>query len=163
MAVNGSANGESYAVPFFINGKEVRTERTFDVVNPATGKLTHKCSSASDVDALAAVDASAKAFPSWKSLSPHKRRDIFLKAAEVMERRREELGQYMMEETGAPRGWADFNLKVARDLILDVAGRIVTVEGALPTTEDEGVGAMVLKEPFGVVLAIAPWYDIDDH
>lgn len=157
MATNGKSSGAEYVVPFFINGEEVQPGKAFDVVNPATGKVVHQCSSASDIDALAAVDAAAKAFPAWKKLPPHKRRDIFLKAAGIMLQRREELAQYMMEETGVPRGWADFNLNVATDFLLDVAGRIATLEGTFPTTQDENVGALVLKEPWGVILAIAPW------
>lgn len=148
---------DTHTVPFFIGGEEIVTEKTFEIVNPATGKAIHKCSSASDADALAAVEAAAKAFPAWRDLVPRKRRDILLKAAEVLERRRDELAGYMIEETGVPRGWADFNLDVAKDFIIDVAGRISGLEGTIPTTQDPGVGALVLKEPFGVILAIAPW------
>ena len=148
---------EAHTVPFFIGGEEVLTERTFDIVNPATGKVVHKSSSASDTEALAAVEAAAKAFPAWRDLVPRKRRDILLKAAEILEKRRGELAGYMIEETGVAQGWADFNLDVAKDFIIDVAGRISGLEGTIPTTQDPGVGALVLKEPFGVILAIAPW------
>lgn len=144
-------------VPFFIGGKDVVASKTFDVVNPATGKAVHKCSSATEADAQAAVDAAAKALPGWKALVPTKRREVFLKAADILEKRRDELATTMASETGVPRGWADFNLTVAKDLILDVAGRLVTIEGSIPTPQDPNTGALVLKEPFGVVLAIAPW------
>ena len=146
-----------YSVPFFINGKEVRPERSFQVVSPATGKVVHKSGSASAADVRAATDAAANAFKTWRKSLPKQRRDIFLKAAEVMERRKDELAQYMMSETGASRQWADFNVNTARELILDVAGRVATIEGSLPTAADPNTGAMILKEPFGVILAIAPW------
>lgn len=160
MASNGSSipiHSRGATVPLLINGKDVVAARTFDVTNPATGKVVHPCSSASEQDALAAVDAAAKALPAWKAMVPTKRRDIFLKAAEVMERRRDELATTMVEEVGVPRQWADFNISVARDLILDVAGRLVTIEGTIPTPQDPNTGALVVKEPFGVILAIAPW------
>ncbi|KAH8766686.1 aldehyde dehydrogenase domain-containing protein [Diaporthe sp. PMI_573] len=144
-------------VPFVINGKDVVADKTFDVVNPATGKAAHKCSSATEADAQAAVDAAAKALPAWKALVPTKRREVFLKAADVLEKRRDELATTMVDEVGVPRAWADFNLSVAKDLILDVAGRLVTIEGTIPTPQDPNTGALVVKEPFGVVLAIAPW------
>ena len=38
---NGSGEG-TYTVPFLIDGKEVRSDTSFDVVNPATGKTVHK-------------------------------------------------------------------------------------------------------------------------
>lgn len=144
-------------VPFFIDGKDVVGPRTFDVTNAATGEVVHQCSGAGEADARAAVDAAARALPAWRAMAPGARRDVFLRAAEVMERRRDELAAAMVGELGVPRSWADFNLTVARSLVLDVAGRLVTIEGTIPTPQDPGTGALVLKEPFGVVLAIAPW------
>jgi acyl-CoA reductase-like NAD-dependent aldehyde dehydrogenase len=149
--------GADYSVPFLIGGKEVHPEKTFDVVSPATGKVVHRCGAATDKEVQLAVDAAATAFKSWKNTTQKSRRDILFKAAEVMQRRTEELIGYMVDETGCPRGWAEFNLKVARDLIIDVAGRLCTIEGSFPATEDEGLSALVLREPYGVVLAIAPW------
>lgn len=160
MASNGTSlpiHSAGTTVPFVINGKDVVGAKTFDVRNPATGKVVHKCSSASEQDAQAAVDAAAAALPAWKAMLPTKRRDIFLKAADIMEKRRDELATTHMDELGVSRQWADFNISVAKDLILDVAGRLVTIEGSIPTTQDPNTGALVLKEPFGVILAIAPW------
>lgn len=160
MASNGSnlpVRNQGTTVPFFINGKEVTASKTFDVTNPATGKIVHSCSSATEDDALAAVNAAAEALPAWKAMVPVQRREIFLKAAEIMEKRREELAKTMVEELGVPQQWADFNITVAKSLILDVGGRLVTIEGSIPTPQDPNTGAFVLKEPFGVVLAIAPW------
>lgn len=88
---------------------------------------------------------------------PTRRREIFLRAAALLEARRDELVATMVEELGVATQWADFNINTARDFTLDVAGRIVTVEGSVPTPQDPNTGAMVVKEPFGVVLAIAPW------
>lgn len=160
MASNGDSipvHTKGSTVPFFINGKDVLSQKTFDVVNPATHAAVHKCSSASEADAQAAVDAAAAALPAWRDLPPGKRRDIFLKAAEIMLQRKEELVTTMMEEVGVPRGWAEFNVMTSRDFLLDIAGRLVTIQGFIPTPSDPATGALVVKEPFGVILAIAPW------
>jgi len=149
---------ELYTVPFFINGEEVHPEKSFEVTSPATDQVVHKSGSASDIEVKAAVDAAANAFKTWKKTLPAARRDIFLKAAEVIQRRTGELSGYMMAETGCPKQWADFNLGVAREFLFDMAGRVNSLEGSVPTTADPNVGAMILREPFGVVLAIAPWY-----
>lgn len=145
------------SVPFFIDGKEVLPERKFNVVSPASGNIVHQAGSATEPDVRAAVDAAAKAFKTWRKSLPRQRRDIFLKAAEIMQRRKEELSQYMMDETGCPRMWGDFNVDTAKEFIIDIAGRLATLEGSIPTTADPNTGAMVLREPFGVILAIAPW------
>ncbi|KAH6854226.1 Aldehyde/histidinol dehydrogenase [Chaetomium sp. MPI-CAGE-AT-0009] len=149
---------EGSPVPFFINGKEaIHPDRTFNVVSPATGEVVHKSASASEEDVRAAIDAAANAFRTWKKALPALRRDIFLKAAEIMGRRQEELGGYMMAETGCPPQWADFNLNATKQLILDVAGRLATLDGSVPSPANPDTGAMIVTEPFGVILAIAPW------
>jgi len=63
----------------------------------------------------------------------------------------------MVDETGASAPWAAFNLNLASEILRDVAGRISSVSGTIPQTATEGVSALVLKEPYGVILAIAPW------
>ncbi|KAK1782710.1 aldehyde dehydrogenase domain-containing protein [Copromyces sp. CBS 386.78] len=148
---------QTYTVPFFINGEEVVTPKTFDITSPSTQKVVHKCSSATDAEVKAAVNAAAEAFKTWGKSHPNQRRDLFLKAAEIFEKRKEELGQYMMDETGAPRQWADFNIMTAKDLLLDVAGRCGTLEGTFPVVNDPDSGALILQEPLGVILAAAPW------
>ncbi|KAK3394650.1 aldehyde dehydrogenase domain-containing protein [Podospora didyma] len=148
---------EGYSVPFFINGEEVHPPRSFQVISPATGKSIHRSGSATNVEVDAAVEAAANAFKTWRKTIPRTRRDIFLKAATIFERRKEELSRYMMEETSCPQQWADFNIGVAQDFLTDVAGRLSSLNGTVPTTEDPNIGAMVVREPFGVVLAIAPW------
>jgi hypothetical protein len=40
--VVAAVGGGSYTVPFIINGEEVSSQNTFDVVNPATGEVSHK-------------------------------------------------------------------------------------------------------------------------
>ncbi|KAI0126544.1 aldehyde dehydrogenase [Xylariales sp. AK1849] len=147
----------SNVVPFIINGKECRPEKTFDVDSPGTGKVIHQCGIATEADALAAVDAAAKALPRWRNSTPGERRDILLKAAEIMGNRRSELASYMIEAVGAAQGWADFNISTTIDLLKDVAGRISSLAGTVPSLSDPNLGAMVVKEPYGVVLAIAPW------
>lgn len=146
-----------YTVPLFINGKDVITEKTFEVTSPATGKVVHKCSSATVAEAQAATDAAVASFKDWRDTTPRKRRDILLKAADIMEKRTQELSGYMVDETGCPPQWAEFNLSNARDMIIDVAGRISSLEGSIPTPGDPSIGALVVKEPYGAVLAIAPW------
>lgn len=163
MASNGSNNitpvhTKGATVPFFINGQDVASQKTFDVVNPATLAAVHKCSSATQADAQAAVDAAAAALPAWRALLPGPRRDVFLRAADVIARRKEELIATMVDEVGVPRTWAEFNVATAREFMLDVAGRLVTeAQGFIPTPADPATGALVVKEPFGVVLAIAAW------
>ncbi|KAJ4016513.1 hypothetical protein NW752_003639 [Fusarium irregulare] len=146
-----------HTVPFLINGSDQVSERAIDVVSPRSGEVVHRYSSADVKDANAAVDAAAEAFKSWRKTRPSERRDLLLKAAEIMERRQDELREYAMSECGSDAAWANFDINTGISHIKEVAGRVGTLEGAIPTVSDPNTTALVLREPYGVVVAIAPW------
>ncbi|KAF4967233.1 hypothetical protein FZEAL_10558 [Fusarium zealandicum] len=151
------SNEETHTVPFLINGKDHTSEQTFDVVSPSSGETIHRYHSADASHANAAVDAAAEAFKTWRKTTPNQRRDIIYKAAEIMNNRRGELREYSMGETGSDATWADFDITTAITQVKEVAGRIGTIEGSVPTVADPNTSAMILREPFGVVLSISPW------
>ncbi|TVY67462.1 Vanillin dehydrogenase, partial [Lachnellula suecica] len=97
------------------------------------------------------------AYPAWKALPPNQKRDIFLRAADLMTSRVESLKKNMQQETGASDSWAAFDSSLAPEILRDVAGRISSIAGSIPATSRPDHTALVLKEPYGVVLAIAPW------
>lgn len=164
MAANGNAahaaNGaSSHTVPLQINGKELTTSTTFEVTSPLTNKVIWSASSASTKDAIAAADSAATAFPNWSNTKSSFRRDILLKAASIISARSDELAEYMDQETGSLNGFSSgFNVPASVEILTDVAGRIPTsCSGAVLSPAQEGKSAMVLKEPYGVILSIAPW------
>ena len=63
----------------------------------------------------------------------------------------------MTEETGASDFWARFNITLSVDMLKDVAGRISSIKGEAPILGEEGTSAIVFREPYGVILGIAPW------
>lgn len=63
-----------------------------------------------------------------------------------------------MKETGAVEPFSKFNTNTTAEMFRDIAGKIASaLEGEIPICQEEGTGALVLKEPYGVVLGIAPW------
>ncbi|KAI1132760.1 aldehyde dehydrogenase [Nemania abortiva] len=146
-----------HTVPFIINGEECYAKDTFEVTSPATGEVVHLCGAATVSEADAAVDAAAAAAAPWRDVSVAARRDILLRAADLMNQKRPELGRYLVAEIGQPVDWAEFNLDVTIDMIKDAAGRISTLAGAVPRPANPDTSAMLWREPYGVVLAIAPW------
>ncbi|KAI1292727.1 Aldehyde/histidinol dehydrogenase [Xylaria venustula] len=146
-----------HTVPFIIDGEERVANETWEVKSPATGDVLHLCGVATVSDADAAVHAAAAAATTWRDTPTGTRRDILLRAADLMDKKRSELGKYLIDEIGQPSRWAEFNINTAIDLIKDAAGRIGTLEGSVPRPSDPKTAAMVWREPYGVVLAIAPW------
>ena len=148
----------SYTVPLIINGKDIVTSTTFAVVSPSSHEQIWKASSASPEDVQKAVDAAQAAFPAWSKTKAATRRDIFLKASEIFSARAQELGRYMQEETGSAAAFSSgFNVPLGAEMFKDVAGRCSSVSGVIPTCSDDNTNALVLKEPYGVVLGISPW------
>jgi acyl-CoA reductase-like NAD-dependent aldehyde dehydrogenase len=146
-------------IPLLIDGKEEYTPTTFPVTSPYTNTPCWTSSSATPADALRAVQAAEAAFSSWSSTKPTARRDILLKAADLLEERLEENALYMRTEMGADEGAsAGFVVPLAIRMLRDVAGRITSICGSVPVVEAEGQSAIVFKEAMGVILGIVPWY-----
>lgn len=148
----------SSTVPNWLDGKQVTLSSTFDVCSPLDGSTLYRASSASEEDAYRAVESANQAFKSWSQTKPRFRRDIFLRASELFIKRGEELKRYSMTETGATESVISLDLDMAADACKSVAGLIqVTGTSTSPVVAEEGSSSIVSKEPFGVILGIAPW------
>lgn len=155
---NADSSSSDYAVPLQINGAEIITKTTFDVVSPLTESAIWKSSSASVEDAINAVNAAQAAFPSWSKKKPSVRREIIHKAADVLARRTDELIGYLKEETGATDDFGRFLMVMTVEQLRHAASSTVADAGYIPVCGEEGKSGLVTKEPYGVVLGIAPWY-----
>lgn len=155
---NGTSSIKDDIVPLIINGVEERTSNSFPVISPYTAKECWSASSASPSDAERAVEAAAAAFPSWAATKPAARRDILLKAADILESRIEEHATIMRTEMGADVGTSQFFVApLAVRSLRDIAGRISGIAGSVPEVEEHGRSAIVYKIPMGVILGICPW------
>ncbi len=152
-----AANGP-YTLPLIFNGKDYYTEKTFDVISPSTAKILYRSSAVSVADSNKAVELAAEALKSWRNTTPAQRRDIMLKAADNMARRSDELVNLMSTDTGTTDEWSKINVDAGVDMIKACAGLIPTLEGTFPTLNDPDMSGIMIKEPYGVVFAIAPWY-----
>ncbi|PYH76969.1 aldehyde dehydrogenase [Aspergillus uvarum CBS 121591] len=146
----------SSTVPLIIDNQDVQTASAFEVRNPRTGALVHHASSASVIEAEKAVKSAQSAFVSWSKSKPAVRRAVLLRVAELLEHRREELLGYVIEETSVERQFADFGITAGINLVTDVAGKVSGINGYSPMLAGDAT-AIVYKEPYGVMLGIAPW------
>ena len=161
-AMPSATNGDhelpfGQTVPLWLDGKEIQTSTTYDVTSPLTGKVIYKSASASVEDAEKAILSAQKAFESWSQSKPNDRRDILLKAADELMKRKDELYKVSNGETGEIDSMFGFEINLAMQACRSAAGLIAAVRGSVPTVTDQGKSAMVIREPYGVVLSIAPW------
>ncbi|OKL61820.1 hypothetical protein UA08_03024 [Talaromyces atroroseus] len=148
----------AHRVPLIIHGEEEAGESAFDVISPYTNKTCWTAASATPTDAIRAIESSERAFPAWSSTKPTVRRDILLKAADILESRLEQNAEFMRVEMGADvASSTGFVAPLGIKMLRDIACRITSVCGHVPVVEAEGQSAIVYREPMGVILGIVPW------
>ncbi|MFE5839880.1 aldehyde dehydrogenase family protein, partial [Arthrobacter sp. NPDC056493] len=94
------------AVPtgLLINGewRPAVSGETFEVEDPATGKILLCVADASAEDGAAALDAAAAAQESWAKVPPRERGEILRRAFELVTERAEDFALLMTLEMGKP-------------------------------------------------------------
>ncbi|WP_329071299.1 aldehyde dehydrogenase family protein [Streptomyces sp. NBC_01429] len=142
-----------------IDGKDVPalSGRTAEDLNPFTGEVYATVAAAGPRDVTRAVDAADAAFARWAALAPFDRRAIFLKAADLLDDRRERAAGLMAGEAGATRPWAYFNVALAANILRESAAAITAPRGEVLSAQQEGTLGLAIREPLGVVAAFAPW------
>jgi acyl-CoA reductase-like NAD-dependent aldehyde dehydrogenase len=129
---------------------------TFEDTDPFTGDVVARIPAGTREDAKRAVEAADKAFPAWSQAPPAERQRIFLKAADILESRAEEVGSWLARETGCTFGFSMFQIQFVQGLFRQAAALGYQPMGEV-IPSDTGAFAMGIRRPVGVVGAIAPW------
>ena len=142
----------------YINGtwQDAADGTWFNDFNPYTGELLTKVANGSQRDALSAVKAAADAFPDWAAVSPSQKRLLFLKASDLLEKRKDELIDLLARETGAARPFAAYQAAAGPNYLREAGSQVHRVTGTLLPSETTKV-SMVMRHPVGVVAGISPW------
>src|ERR1700686_3242298 len=78
--------------------RKAADNQVFEVHEPYSGKLFARVAAGSRADGRTSVDAAAKAFPEWAETTPAEKARLFLKASEVVTRRRSEIAEVLARE-----------------------------------------------------------------
>lgn len=141
--------------PLYIDGKQVSssTYATFDVRNPISSLVIGQSASASSDDCKTAVDSAAKAFESWGQSSLFERRDIFLRAADLVatESYRRKILQAMRDENAAMEYWCNYNWAGASNILRTTASFITELGGKILPSATPGVKVETRQKAIGVM------------
>jgi acyl-CoA reductase-like NAD-dependent aldehyde dehydrogenase len=129
---------------------------TYDDRDPYTGDVVATAAAGGPEDAAKAIDVAAAAFEGWSATPPAERQRIFLKAADLLEERRDEVVSMLARETGATFGFGMFQSFFVPSLFRQAAALAYAPLGQI-IPSDSGAFAMGLRKPVGVVGAFAPW------
>jgi vanillin dehydrogenase len=150
--------GRSTTTSHFINGQWTDASGpTFPVYNPLNDELVAEAAAGTAADAEAAVAAAAAAFPAWAAMAPRARQALFLKAADIVERRTDELVALMAIEGGASRAFSSFQIRLSSAMLRQAAGWGYLPQGDVILSDTPGRTATVTRKPLGVVAGFTPW------
>jgi acyl-CoA reductase-like NAD-dependent aldehyde dehydrogenase len=124
----------------------------FEVMTPFSGAVYARAAAGTAEDAEKAVTAADRAFPHWAALSPEDKQQLFLRAAEIVERRRDELALILAEETGSSLHFARFQQNVVTKVLRQAAGWVFDTKGEVLAAGDSGTLSIAVRRPL-VVLA----------
>jgi acyl-CoA reductase-like NAD-dependent aldehyde dehydrogenase len=137
--------------------KDASSKRTYEVHNPFTAELASTAAAAGPEDARAAVDAAARAFPSWSTTAPERRQQLLERASGLMMEHQEELAAIVAEETGGTFGWGMFNVELAAGMLTEAGSHAGDLGAHEIPSMIPGKEARAIRQPVGVVVGIAPW------
>jgi aldehyde dehydrogenase (NAD+) len=139
---------------------EAQSGRTFDTLDPGTGKVLASVAEGDAGDVDRAVAAARAAFEGpWRKVKPYERQELLLKLSDLVDRHWAELAELDCLDMGAPIAFVLPRKRRALGLLRYYAGAATMIHGE--TTENSMLGgdyvSYTLKEPVGVVGAIVPW------
>jgi acyl-CoA reductase-like NAD-dependent aldehyde dehydrogenase len=154
-----SVKSETREVKQFIGGEwtDAVGGGTFEDFDPFTGDVVALVPAGTREDAARAVKAAADAFPEWSQSLPAQRQAIFLKAADILESRLDDIIGQLARETGASFGIGMFQMAFVPGLLRQAAALAYSPLGQILPSDHPGTLAMGIRKPVGVVGAIAPW------
>jgi acyl-CoA reductase-like NAD-dependent aldehyde dehydrogenase len=129
---------------------------TFDDNDPFTGEVVASAPAGGRADAERAIEAAAAAFEAWSQAPPAERQRVFLRAADILEGRTQEVVELLARETGASFGFGMFQCAFVPSLFRQAAALAYAPLGQI-IPSDTGAFAMGIRRPVGVVGALAPW------
>lgn len=129
----------------------------FDIVNPATGEVDATVNAASSAQVGEAIARAQAAFPAWRDAPQDTRSAALDRAASLVDDHAGDLVDVLTRETGRTatrnRVYVDWTATILRQyaaLARHDRGRVVP-------SNDAAQLSLVLRSPFGVVAAIAPY------
>jgi alpha-ketoglutaric semialdehyde dehydrogenase len=149
------------SVPHFanyINCQWVSSPKSFENRNPAnTDEVVGTFSKGSAADMAAAADAAQAAFAGWAAMPAPARGNILFKAADMLEKKFDQLGAEMTREEGKTLPEAKGEVRRAINIFRYFAGEGSRMDGVMVPSERERVHVFAIRKPIGVVGLVTPW------
>lgn len=136
---------------------ESSDQSTFNVENPATGELLATLASATEKDAIAALDAACDVQDSWAKTTPRFRSEILRNAFDLVRERAEDFATLMTLEMGKPISEARGEVTYGNEFLRWFSEEAVRHYGRHGSTPENTHRMFTVPKPVGPCLLITPW------
>ena len=143
--------------PLYLNGQWHAGHATLDVENPATGEVFAKVATVDRAAVRQAIADAQAALPTWRAMNAMQRGDYLLKIADLLRDRMDLIAETITRENGKPLPQSEGEVKMSIDHLRWFAEEARRAYGRVVPPQAEGKRHLILRQPVGVVGAIAPW------
>jgi acyl-CoA reductase-like NAD-dependent aldehyde dehydrogenase len=143
-----------------IDGKweESFTGETFESINPAdTSDIIGTVVQSGNADIDRAIKAARVAYGRWRLVPSPRKAEILFRAAEILLKRKQELGKLMTREMGKVLSEALGDVQEAIDMTYYMAGEGRRLSGETIPSELPDKDCRSVRVPIGVCALITPW------
>jgi len=150
---------EHVSLRLFVEGRweDAADGATFDVINPVDASPMGVAAQGGRQEAVRALEAADRAFKSWSRTTGDERARVLKSAAVAVTTRKEELSAILTREHGKPLGDARKEIQGTADTLEYYAEEARRISGEIAPAKSATSRSLVVRQPVGVVAAIAPW------
>jgi len=143
----------------FINGKwqKSSSNKTYEVINPATEEILGSASKANIKDIHLALESARVGLEKWKNTSPWERSKVLRKISELIRQRINILSNWLTLEVGKPISESPGEVSGAADIFEWNSEETKRIFGEINQSRFSNTRIHVYYQPVGVVAALVPW------
>ncbi|GEM64640.1 NAD-dependent succinate-semialdehyde dehydrogenase [Sphingobacterium faecium NBRC 15299] len=141
----------------YINGKFISHKKTFDVINPSTGKVIDSVADLEISACKKAITAAEAAWILWRKTSAAERSSLIRKWYEIILQNKAHLAEIITLESGKPLKESLTEVDYGNSFVEWFAEEGKRAYGETIPFAQNGNRLMTIKQGIGVVAAITPW------
>jgi acyl-CoA reductase-like NAD-dependent aldehyde dehydrogenase len=144
----------------FVDGdwSDAASGATTEATSPATGESLGQVAEGGREDARRAIAAANAAFPAWAARTGFERAELLHRAADVCERRKDELARTLTLDQGKPlKAEAESEVGELIEFLRMAAEDGKRLTGTIPEPAAPGRRVLLIRRPLGALGLITPW------
>jgi succinate-semialdehyde dehydrogenase len=134
-----------------------KSGKRFDITDPGTGNTFASCPDMDISDVDTAIQSSARAFKTYRKMTPRKRAEILLSWYNLIKENRDDLAMLLTYENGKPLKDAYAEIDYSTGFVWWFAGEAERIFGTINIPAEPNRRVFVHKQPIGVCVALVPW------